>query len=153
MHIVLNKCWTVLFYLFIYSSPQSQHASWVHSTSCTYSCEELWHMVFGFFFPCLWAYFISVLYMLHMSSCEQVWDIMFFLKVSILYYPDIHLAHCCQWVFRHVFLKVPIILIYLNLIIFLYILHMVVSSNKEDSTFHNFLLQSHYPWPPSIPIY
>jgi hypothetical protein len=57
----------------------------------------------GFFFPCLWAYFISVLYMLHMCSCEQVLDIMFFLKVSILYYPVIHLAHSCEWVFRHVF--------------------------------------------------
>jgi hypothetical protein len=58
---------------------------------------------FGFFFPCLWAYFISVLYMLHMCSCEQVLDIMFFLTVSILYYPVIHLAHSSQWVFRHVF--------------------------------------------------
>ncbi len=28
---------------------------------------------------------------------------MFFLKVSILYYPVIHLAHSCEWVFRHVF--------------------------------------------------
>ncbi len=57
----------------------------------------------GFFSPACEQYFISVLYMLHMCSCEQVLDIMFFLKVSILYYPVIHLAHSCEWVFRHVF--------------------------------------------------
>jgi hypothetical protein len=88
----------------------------------------------GFFCPCLWAYFISVLYMLHMCSCEPVLDIMFFLKVSILYYPVIHLAHswmsvkiCCLSKLRE------------HLIILLYILHMVVSNNKEDSIFKKLL--------------
>jgi hypothetical protein len=73
------------------------------NTSCTYSCEEVWHMVFAFLLSRLWAYFISVLYMLHMCRCERVLDIMFFFTVSILYYPVIHLAHSSEWVFRHVF--------------------------------------------------
>jgi hypothetical protein len=67
----------------------------------------------GFFLPCLWPYFISVLYMLHMCSCEQVLDICFSSKLAyfiILLYILCIVVNECSDMFL---LKVPIIFDYL----------------------------------------